>query len=435
MHVATTCPSCASTAPASAACFQNLIGNAVKFSVPGRPPEVAIGADRDGDMWRLWVRDNGIGMDPSDAERIFEPFKRLHGEEAYPGTGIGLAICERIVAQHGGRIWVTSRPGEGSDVLVHPPGERRPEGVRLAALAVARAPRARRAAAGPTRPRGDAPPAAPTEPRRCASARRTSPSSSSSARSTSRRSRPSGFPVELKANIGSSEIIHQALTDGALDMYPEYVGVLLSEVANVPRAAGEPGRRLPPRAGVRGGAAASRCSRMTPFSDRTRWRSSPRYARRHHLRDIARPRAACPAASRIGAPPEFRTRFEGLVGLASSTGCATRKARALAIGSQYAALDSGRVDVAAVFTTDGQLAERALRDPARPARRVRHPARRARSSAARRCSRYGPRLRAVIDAVSRRLTAPAMQRMNAQVQIDRRATGRRRRASSFADRV
>ena len=76
-------------------------------------------------MWRLWVRDNGIGMDPDDAERIFEPFQRLHGEEAYPGTGIGLAICERIVDQHGGRIWVTSRPGEGSVVLVHAPRRRR----------------------------------------------------------------------------------------------------------------------------------------------------------------------------------------------------------------------------------------------------------------------------------------------------------------------
>jgi signal transduction histidine kinase len=94
--------------------FQNLVGNAVKFTA-GRTPEVAIGADREGRMWRFWVRDNGIGMEPEDAERIFAPFKRLHGEEAYPGTGIGLAICERIVAQHGGRIWVTTEPGIGSE--------------------------------------------------------------------------------------------------------------------------------------------------------------------------------------------------------------------------------------------------------------------------------------------------------------------------------
>ena len=68
------------------------------------------------------MRDNGSGMDSKDAERIFQPFKRLHGEEAYPGTGIGLAICERIVAQHGGRIWVTSRPGEGSEFSFTVPG-------------------------------------------------------------------------------------------------------------------------------------------------------------------------------------------------------------------------------------------------------------------------------------------------------------------------
>ena len=93
--------------------FQNLIGNAVKFSDEAHP-EVEIGAERDGAFWRFNVRDNGIGMDPEHSERIFEPFKRLHGEERYPGTGIGLAVCQRIVAQHGGRIWVESRPGEGS---------------------------------------------------------------------------------------------------------------------------------------------------------------------------------------------------------------------------------------------------------------------------------------------------------------------------------
>jgi signal transduction histidine kinase len=60
------------------------------------------------------VRDNGIGMDPENTRRIFEPFRRLHGEEDYPGTGIGLAVCERIVEQHGGKIWVASEPGRGS---------------------------------------------------------------------------------------------------------------------------------------------------------------------------------------------------------------------------------------------------------------------------------------------------------------------------------
>ncbi len=93
--------------------FQNLVGNAMKFT-DGAHPQVRISAHRDGESWRFDVSDNGIGMEPQHAERIFEPFQRLHGEESYPGTGIGLAVCERIVGQHGGRIWVTSAPGEGS---------------------------------------------------------------------------------------------------------------------------------------------------------------------------------------------------------------------------------------------------------------------------------------------------------------------------------
>ncbi|MEA2193103.1 MAG: hypothetical protein QOI73_3224 [Solirubrobacteraceae bacterium] len=93
--------------------FQNLVGNAVKFT-RGERPEVSIEAEPDGDMWRFSVRDNGIGMDPANSQRIFEPFRRLHGEESYPGSGIGLAVCERILEQHGGRIWVSSVLGEGS---------------------------------------------------------------------------------------------------------------------------------------------------------------------------------------------------------------------------------------------------------------------------------------------------------------------------------
>jgi signal transduction histidine kinase len=93
--------------------FQNLIGNAVKFT-RGDDPEVSVVAERDGELWRFEIRDNGIGMDPESTQRIFEPFRRLHGEESYPGTGIGLAVCDRIVEQHGGRIWASSVPGEGS---------------------------------------------------------------------------------------------------------------------------------------------------------------------------------------------------------------------------------------------------------------------------------------------------------------------------------
>jgi signal transduction histidine kinase len=103
--------------------FQNLIGNAVKFCEGD--PEVRITAERaDDGMWRFAVADNGIGMDPVEARDIFEPFHRLHGDGTYAGTGIGLAVCERIVEHHGGRIWMESEVGRGSTFRFTLPAER-----------------------------------------------------------------------------------------------------------------------------------------------------------------------------------------------------------------------------------------------------------------------------------------------------------------------
>jgi PAS domain S-box-containing protein len=119
--------------------FQNLIGNALKFHPKGQPPRVHIAVEQihlpheedwsetgesGSSVWRFSVRDNGIGIAPQHYERIFGVFERLHTQEEYAGTGIGLAICKRIVERHGGRIWVESEVGEGTTFYFTLPGER-----------------------------------------------------------------------------------------------------------------------------------------------------------------------------------------------------------------------------------------------------------------------------------------------------------------------
>ena len=90
--------------------FQNLIGNAIKFR-RDEPPKIHIGVERGNSEWRFSVTDNGIGIQPEYAKRIFIIFQRLHSREQYPGTGIGLAICKKITEKHDGRIWMVSEPG------------------------------------------------------------------------------------------------------------------------------------------------------------------------------------------------------------------------------------------------------------------------------------------------------------------------------------
>jgi signal transduction histidine kinase len=105
-------------APLLTQLLQNLIGNAIKFH-SDQPPKVHIGVRQDGDSWQFWCSDNGIGIEAEYADRVFLIFQRLHAKEAYGGTGIGLAMCKKIVEHHGGRIWVDApTPGAPSGTTI-----------------------------------------------------------------------------------------------------------------------------------------------------------------------------------------------------------------------------------------------------------------------------------------------------------------------------
>lgn len=225
--------------------------------------------------------------------------------------------------------------------------------------------------------------------------------------------RREGFRVTLKSDIGSSEIIDQALTAGSIDAYPEYIGVLLSEIA------GQRERPASARAAYREAQAFEqrrgfRLLAMTPFSDSNALAVKPEFARNNRVQTIAD--LARAGAVTIGAPPEFRTRFEGLVGLRQVYDLRRVGVEALRIGEQYEALDRAEVDAAAVFTTDGQLEAgnyRVLKDP-----RGLFASQNVSPVVSERVIRqHGTRFVKTLDDISARLTTRAMREMNAAVDL------------------
>jgi light-regulated signal transduction histidine kinase (bacteriophytochrome) len=102
---------------------QNLLSNALKFRRPDVQPSIELSAKRDGATWLVSVSDNGIGIEPEYREKVFVIFQRLHGRDQYPGTGIGLSICKKIVERHQGRIWIEDREGDGTTFTFSLPAE------------------------------------------------------------------------------------------------------------------------------------------------------------------------------------------------------------------------------------------------------------------------------------------------------------------------
>jgi signal transduction histidine kinase len=96
--------------------WQNLIGNAIKFRAPGRVPHITVEVAPGGGEWEFCVTDNGIGIPPEFADKVFVIFQRLHSRDAYGGTGIGLAMCKKIVEYHGGRIWIDTEHTGGARI-------------------------------------------------------------------------------------------------------------------------------------------------------------------------------------------------------------------------------------------------------------------------------------------------------------------------------
>ena len=227
--------------------------------------------------------------------------------------------------------------------------------------------------------------------------------------------RAKGYAVKVKANIGSSEITDKALTSGKIDMYPEYTGTILTELAHQTKRPSDPDAAYAAAKSFEESRGFTMLDK-TPFADSDAVAVKAPYAKKNGLSSVGDLKKV--SSFKLGAPPEFRTRFSGVLGLEQDYGLDNIRFKPLSIGLQYKALDAGKVDAANVFTTDGALSRGGyvlLKDPkfifgfqnVAPvvSKKV--------------LTAQGQAFTDTLNEVSSKLTLPAIQKMNAAVDVDK----------------
>lgn len=228
--------------------------------------------------------------------------------------------------------------------------------------------------------------------------------------------RAKGYTVHVKPNIGSSEITDKALTSGKIDMYPEYTGVISTELAKI---ADRPNSAAQTYALAKGWEAKRGFVTLkpTPFFDADGLAVKPDYAKKNGLTTVADLEKV--QHFTYGGPPENKTRYQGVVGMQKAYGLHNFSFKPLSIGLQYPALRDGKIDVAAVFTTDGQL-EGGKYTVLKDTKGIFGYQNVTPVVSKRVLSQEGPAFAQTLDAVSALLTNEAMQKMNAAVDLDKR---------------
>jgi osmoprotectant transport system substrate-binding protein len=228
--------------------------------------------------------------------------------------------------------------------------------------------------------------------------------------------RAKGFTVKVKSNIGSSEITDKALTSHQIDFYPEYTGVIATELAKLsdqPTSAQDTYDKAKAFESKRGYAVLDK----TPFFDADGLAVEPAYAKKYKLVDVGDLKNV-PGKFKFGGPPENKTRYQGVVGMQKAYGLKNIDFKPLSIGLQYKALDTGKIDVAAVFTTDAQLAGGKL-TVLKDSKGIFGYQNVAPVVNKKVLAAQGPAFTATLNAVSAKLTNAAMQSMNSAVDLDK----------------